>query len=256
MWKKYESLPVRSVGGFLGAKTVIWFGNVKKRRLKVLPTAKFDRMTWMGLRWVSVKIGDKLWRNTRMLPTVPTSAWQSKSIWRATSSVVFRVLFWDNMEIASLDQVGHCCLQESSQLFEIFNCFGVFYLKNVALLCHYKSFLWKKPRIFNLHLFCFLSLMMELCMRWNSISHVQHHKHIFLHIMGSACVYMNICRHECIFAPLEFNIIFQNNVLKIVICCWRDGPSLLIFEELYLCSFDRTSRQNNHIHKIIKYSKI
>ena len=122
-WKKYESLPVRSVGGFLGAKTVIWFGNVKKRRLKVLPTAKFDRMTWMGLRWVSVKIGDKLWRNTRMLPTVPTSAWQSKSIWRATSSVVFRVLFWDNMEIASLDQVGHCCLQESSQLFEIFNCF-------------------------------------------------------------------------------------------------------------------------------------
>lgn len=99
---KYPSLHFRSVGNSVGIKTVILFGNAK-RRIKVLPTAKFTRMTCMGLCWESFKNGDKLWTNRKMLTTVPTPTWQSKRTWRATSSVVFTDLFWDNMETTSLD---------------------------------------------------------------------------------------------------------------------------------------------------------
>ena len=38
-----------------------------------------------------------------MLTAVPTPTWQSKRIWRVTSTVVFTDLFWDNMETTSLD---------------------------------------------------------------------------------------------------------------------------------------------------------
>ena len=115
---KYPSLHFRSVGGSFGTKTVILFGN-SKRRIKVLPIAKLARMTFMGLCWDPFKNGDKLWTNRKMLTTVPTPTWQSKRIWRATSTVVFTDLFWDNMETTSLDNgimIRLAVLFDSSQI--------------------------------------------------------------------------------------------------------------------------------------------
>ena len=115
---KYPSLHFRSVGGSFGTKSVILFGNAK-RRIKVLPTAKLARMTFMGLCWDPFKNGDKLWTNRKMLTTVPTPTWQSKRIWRVTSTVVFTDLFWSNMETTSLDNgimIRLAVLFESSQI--------------------------------------------------------------------------------------------------------------------------------------------
>ena len=115
---KYPSLHFRSVGNSLGIKTLILFGNAK-RRIKVLPKAKLARMTFMGLCWDPFKNGDKLWTNRKMLTTVPTPTWQSKRIWRATSTVVFTDLFCDNMETTSLDNgimIRLAVLFDSSQI--------------------------------------------------------------------------------------------------------------------------------------------
>jgi hypothetical protein len=84
---------LRSVGGFLGTKSIRSYEYVEKRSMNALATAKLIRMTCMGLSLESVKFGEKLWTNRRMLPTVPTTTWQSKRMLRANTSMVFRVLF-------------------------------------------------------------------------------------------------------------------------------------------------------------------
>jgi hypothetical protein len=89
MWLKNSNLYLRSVGGFLGAKVIMLFGNTVRRRIKALATIMWLKITCLGLCWEPVKIGKKLWTNRKTLAIVPTPNWQSMKNWRATSSVSY-----------------------------------------------------------------------------------------------------------------------------------------------------------------------
>ena len=102
-WLKNFNLHLSSVGGFLGAKAIMLFGNTVRNRVKALATAMWLKITCLGLCLEPVKTGEKLWTNRKTLAMVPTPNWQSKMIWRATSSVVFRDLPRTDMERALQD---------------------------------------------------------------------------------------------------------------------------------------------------------
>lgn len=151
--KKNPSLHLRSVRGFLGTKGIILFGNMKLRRMKTLDTNKLARMTCMGWSWESVKIREKLLTNRRMLTRVPIPTWQNKRIWRATSSIGIRVLFWDNTEMASLNK-GVMIGLDKAVLKNPFNYLRFsldlksFLKKRDTGLSHYRNIVWK---ILNWH---------------------------------------------------------------------------------------------------------
>jgi hypothetical protein len=71
---------LRSVRGFLGAKAIMLFGNIVRKRVKALVTAMWLKSTCLGLCLEPVKTGEKLWTNRQTLATVPTPNWQSKRI--------------------------------------------------------------------------------------------------------------------------------------------------------------------------------
>lgn len=100
---KNPNLHLRSVRGLLWAKVIMFFGKTVMNRIKVLATAMFVKIICVALCWEPVKIGEKLWINRKILATVPTPNWQSKRIWRATSSVVFKDLSGAGIERALLN---------------------------------------------------------------------------------------------------------------------------------------------------------
>ena len=120
-WLKDSNLHLSSVGGVLGAKAIMLFGNIVRNRVKALATAMWLKITCLGLCLEPVKTGEKLWTNRKTLATVPTPNWQSKRSWRATSSVVFTDLSWTDMERA-LQDPGVMIRSDTTLLGSLFYC--------------------------------------------------------------------------------------------------------------------------------------
>lgn len=152
--------------------------------------------------------------NIRKFATVLTPTWQSKNIFRAISSLFFRVLLWDSMEMASLDNgvminfdnpVFNCLLNYLSLWtdLESFSQRNVEQLYDTAGAMSGRQFVDIDLEYqFYTH-FTLNSFTKKMCIWCNCISIGQQHD---INFMVSAYWYMNIYRQKCIFASLAFNI--------------------------------------------------